>query len=153
MASPPVTVVDARSVQPAPALLDWPYPWREPPVWLRSMRQTPDPARQPIVVSTSVPERAVASLPRDRCTRVFARPCTVEQFLDCADLLLAQARALTRASHALRLQLGLVQERQSLAPYRRRAPRTSGPGESYRVPGGCQGARRRPRPARRRSSV
>lgn len=112
VAGPPVTVGDIRSLAPDLILLDWPSPWAAPPALLRTMRQTADLATMPTIVTTTAPDRASFALPEDPCLRLVVKPFTVEQILDCADLLLAQARDLTRRSHRLRQQLGQAHDRQ-----------------------------------------
>jgi hypothetical protein len=56
------------------------------------MRQTADLATMPTVVTTTAPERAAFNLPEDPCSRLIAKPFTVEEVVDIVNVLLAQAR-------------------------------------------------------------
>lgn len=118
VASPSATVEDVRAIRPDLVLLDWPYPWNEPPALLQGMRRTRDLATTPAIIASTAPERAATTLPADPHARLVPKPFTVEEILDCADLLLTQARELTRRSHALRRQLGFAQDRHTWALHR-----------------------------------
>ncbi len=128
--SPSVTAMDVRSIEPDLVLLEWPYPWSEPPALLQAMRQTADLATMPTIIATMAPERAAINLPNDTYTRLVAKPFTVAEILDCADLLLARARDLSRRTHALRRRLGSAQERQSHTLYRWPTPQNQVPDQS-----------------------
>lgn len=92
VAAPPLTVPDVRAVRPDLVLLDWLYPWSELPALLQSMRQTPDLALMPAIVTTTAPAGTAVILPGDPCTRLLQKPFTVGEVVKLADVLLTRAR-------------------------------------------------------------
>ena len=111
VAEPPVTVMDVRAVAPDLVLLDWLYPWSEPPALLRTMRQNHDLAVMPAIVTTTAPERTSVNRLEDPCTRVLTKPFTVEQVVDMANALLVRARTPGAPVHDGKHRPRLGQER------------------------------------------